>query len=85
MRVETDATHIKVYLADGRALFPLDWDPCLIKYRTPSARAAYELWDEGEVIAWPDLDAILSHPVPVSSGRNAVATVRSDFLHFRVS
>ena len=56
VRVETDETHLTVYLADGRTLLvPLGWYPRL-EYAMPKERANYELWDDGAVIAWPELD-----------------------------
>ena len=56
MRLETDDTHLTVHLADGRALVvPLSWYPRL-EYGTSSERAHYALWDDGAVLAWPDLD-----------------------------
>lgn len=45
-----------IYLTDGRTLgIPLAWFPRLA-YGTPEERAAVELWDDGEVLAWPILD-----------------------------
>ncbi len=56
VRLETDDTHLTVHLADGRAfVVPLSWYPRL-EYGTSSERAHYALWDDGAVLAWPDLD-----------------------------
>lgn len=48
--------HMSVYLSDGRVLVvPLNWYPRL-QYARPHELLNYEIFAEGEAIAWPDLD-----------------------------
>ncbi len=55
-RVEVNSPYLTVHLADGRRLLvPLSWFPRLA-YGNERERGRYELWDEGSVLAWPDLD-----------------------------
>jgi len=74
-RVEITETHLRVLLADGRALeVPLDWFPKL-RDATPEDRRVWRLIGGGQGIHWPALDEDVSVP-GLLAGRSAVRRPR---------
>jgi hypothetical protein len=58
--VQTDATLLRVTLADGRELAaPLEWFPRL-RDATPDQRKHWRFIGRGQGIHWPDLDEDIS-------------------------
>ena len=47
---------LEVTFADGRVLrVPISWSHRLAR-ATDSQRHKYEIWDDGRILAWPDID-----------------------------
>ena len=56
LRLEVSDESLSIDLVDGRRLVvPLHWYPRL-EHALPEERSRYELWDDGAVLAWQDLD-----------------------------
>ena len=59
-QVEVSASHLIIFLVDGRKLsVPLEWFPRLV-HGNPSERIRYELIGGGTGIHWPLLDEDIS-------------------------